>query len=114
MTPADLDRWRALAEAAVEPNPFFEPAFVTGAAQHLPDAGASLLVVEDAGRWLACLPVPRGAVGRVVPVLRTWRHPYCFLGTPLLDAEPPRSGGRRPPGREAACAPRLGASASTC
>ena len=84
--PADLDSWRALAAAAVEPNPFFEPAFVMAMAQHLPAAGASLLVAEDAGAWLACMPVLPWRVGRVVPLLRTWRHPYCFLGSPLLDA----------------------------
>jgi len=86
LTPADTESWLDLVRRAVEPNPFFEPAFVMAMAQHLPDAGASLLVVEDAGAWLACLPVLRWRLGRVVPLLRTWRHPYCFLGTPLLDA----------------------------
>ena len=82
----DRDRWRELARAAVEPNPFFEPAFVLAAAEHLAEPGTSLLVAEDAEGWRACLPVQTARIARVVPGLRTWRHLYCFLGTPLLDA----------------------------
>jgi len=85
VTPGDIESWMDLVRRAVEPNPFFEPAFLLALIRHLPDQGAALLVVEDAGAWLACLPVLRWRLGRAVPVLRTWRHDYCFLGTPLLD-----------------------------
>jgi CelD/BcsL family acetyltransferase involved in cellulose biosynthesis len=45
-----------------------------------------LLVVEDGGDWLACLPVER--VGRgPLSFWSSWKHLYCFLGTPLLDGE---------------------------
>jgi len=84
MSVADRERWQDLADRAVEPNPFFEPAFAQLAAERLGERGTSLLVVEDAGGWNACLPVQSAKVVRVVPALRTWMHLYCFLGTPLL------------------------------
>ena len=87
ITAGDLARWRDLAVRALEPNPFFESAFVLPAAERLGERGTSLLVVEDGGGWLACLPVQSVRIARMVPGLRTWRHLYCFLGTPLLDAE---------------------------
>jgi CelD/BcsL family acetyltransferase involved in cellulose biosynthesis len=86
VSPSDIERWRALAANAVDPNPFFEPDFVLAAARHLDEPGTSLLVVEGREGWLACLPVQRSRMYRLVPVLRTWNHIYCFLGTPLIDA----------------------------
>ncbi|MBN1529063.1 MAG: GNAT family N-acetyltransferase [Thermoleophilaceae bacterium] len=67
--------WRRLAERSVDANPFFEPNFVIPAARHLGGRSAGLLVLEEGGEWLACLPV----TGRGV-----WRTPYTFLGTPLV------------------------------
>lgn len=87
----DLESWEALAAAAAEPNPFFEPAFTLPAVEHLGEHGISLLVVEDDGGWRACMPVQRTRLARVAPAQGTWTHLYCFLGTPLLDgahAEP--------------------------
>ena len=57
--PADVQRWRALARAAAEPNPFYEPAFVYPAARNLTLHETQLLVVADGARgdWAACLPV---------------------------------------------------------
>ena len=85
LTAEDLARWDALAVAAVEPNPFFEAAFTLPAAEYLSEPDVSMLVVEDDEGWRACLPVQRTRIARFVPRLRTWRHVYCFLGTPLLD-----------------------------
>ena len=81
VTPADVAAWRLLSERAAEPNPFFEPDFVLPAHRAL-GGRVSLLVAEHDGRWSACLPVRRLLPG----VLRSWRHSYCFLGTPLIDA----------------------------
>jgi CelD/BcsL family acetyltransferase involved in cellulose biosynthesis len=81
VTPADIAAWRALSERAAEPNPFFEPDFVLPAHRAL-GGQVRLLVVEQDGRWSGCLPVRRLFPG----VLRSWRHSYCFLGTPLVDA----------------------------
>lgn len=98
---AFLETWRALERDSLEPNPFFAPHMVLPAARHL-DGGARarLLVDEDAaGRLRFLLPVvdavPWNLARRTVPLaamgvgltgLRTWSHPYCFLGTPLIDA----------------------------
>ncbi len=87
LTASDVDRWRALVDAAVEPNPFFEPVLALAASEHLGERGVSLLVVEDDAGWRACMPVRANKIERVVPGLRTWGHLYCFLGTPLLDAD---------------------------
>lgn len=86
LSPEDLERWRALARAAVEPNPFFEPAFALPAAEHLAEPGIALWVVEDDEGWRACMPVQGARIARIVPALRTWAHLYCFLGTPLLES----------------------------
>lgn len=86
VSPAQLVAWCLLAARAVEPNPFFEPAFVLAAARRAGAQRGALLVVERRGEWLACLPVqPRGAPP--FGALQTWWHPYCFLGTPLVDRE---------------------------
>jgi len=84
VSPAQRAAWCLLAARAVEPNPFFEPEFVLAAARRPGAPRGALLVVERRGEWLACLPVhPRGAPP--FGALRTWWHPYCFLGTPLVD-----------------------------
>jgi CelD/BcsL family acetyltransferase involved in cellulose biosynthesis len=87
-----LDRWRDLAHDAAEPNPFVAPEFVLPAAFHLEEgAGAALLHVDDGDGMVFALPVVRRRRYRKLPLrtLSTWRHPYCYLGTPLtrgLDA----------------------------
>jgi hypothetical protein len=86
----DVGAWRDLAARAVEPNPFLEPDLVLPAEARLGDGKALLLTVEDGSEWAACLPVE--AVrwhGWRLPVLMSWRHPYRFLGTPLLGAANP-------------------------
>jgi CelD/BcsL family acetyltransferase involved in cellulose biosynthesis len=45
------------------------------------ESGVSLLVVEEGGAWLGCLPVERRGPA---PVLFGWHSPYVFLGTPLV------------------------------
>jgi CelD/BcsL family acetyltransferase involved in cellulose biosynthesis len=89
LTELDLTAWRDLAANAVEPNPFFEADFVLAAWEHLGRNGVGLLVAEDADGWAACLPVHRPARWRRLPIatLATWRHLYCFLGTPLVAAD---------------------------
>ncbi len=85
---AELRAWEELAERAAEPNPFFEPGFAATAARTLGAAEARLLVVDqEGGEWIGCMPVrplqrrsPRLALG-------TWKHCYSFLGTPLVDRD---------------------------
>lgn len=85
----ETQRWRELAAQAIEPNPFFEPIYAIPAAAALQEPAVSLLVVEDESGWRACLPVQKARLGGAVRVLRTWRHAYCFLGTPLLREDDP-------------------------
>ena len=84
LEPGDESAWRRLVDRSIEVNPFFEPDFVLPAARHLGSRSSGLLVIEDAGEWLACLPVTSRATKLQVPVLAGWRTPYSFLGTPLV------------------------------
>ena len=85
LSPRDVDAWRDLARRSLEPNPFFEPDFALPAARRLGSRGVALLVRRVRGDWLGCLPVQ--PLGRApLRLLASWRHPYCFLGTPLVDA----------------------------
>jgi len=94
LTDAQLAAWRRLAAGAAEPNPFFEPEFVLACAEGLGPRRVSLAVVADGEDWVACLPIQAtGRWGRLPARWRvTWRHTYCFLGTPLVDADRLRPG----------------------
>jgi CelD/BcsL family acetyltransferase involved in cellulose biosynthesis len=81
--PGEVPAWRDLASRAAEPNPFFEPEFVEAAVTYLEPAGVSLLVVREGDDWIGCLPVRPARLGGIL----SWRHPYCFLGTPLVDRD---------------------------
>jgi CelD/BcsL family acetyltransferase involved in cellulose biosynthesis len=86
-----VEAWRELASHAAEPNPFAEPEFVLPAARLLDDASdPSLLVVWRGPELCLALPVIRRSRMHHLPVpaLTTWTHPYCYLGTPLLAADP--------------------------
>ena len=89
LTEADLRAWRELAEESVEPNPFFHPAFALSVWRELAPSGVSLLIAHEGSDWRACLPVERRRGWHRLPLrgLVTWRHLYCFLGTPLARAD---------------------------
>lgn len=80
--------WSALADRAVEPNPFFRPEF---ALANMAERGVplELLVVRDGPRWVACLPVRRRPPSSRLPVrrLEVMTDEYSFLGTLLLDRD---------------------------
>ena len=85
LTPAQLDAWRRLADAAMEPNPFFRPEYV------LPGLSCSddellVLVVPRGSDWLACLPLQRSSGWRRqrFGVLSRWLPDYAYLATPLV------------------------------
>ena len=90
LAPAVEDAWRELAARALVPNPFVEADFVLPAARHL-GAAVALLTVRDGEDLRACVPVRRVRRWRRVPVpmIVSWHHRYCFLGTPLLDRDAP-------------------------
>jgi CelD/BcsL family acetyltransferase involved in cellulose biosynthesis len=89
---ADLDRWRRLAAAAIEPNPFFEPEYVLAQARALGAFGdVTLAVVTDGDAWAACMPVRRLGSWHRIPIASqsTWRGSAALpslVGTPLVAA----------------------------
>jgi hypothetical protein len=89
---AELDRWRRLAAAAIEPNPFFEPEYVLAQARALDAVGdVALAVVADGDDWTACMPVRRVRSWHRIPIasVSTWRGSAALpslVGTPLLAA----------------------------
>ncbi|MGD9812250.1 MAG: GNAT family N-acetyltransferase [Sphingobium sp.] len=80
--------WRDLAEAACEPNPFFHPAILLPALDHLdPRRRVKVLEATDTeGRLIGLLPVVvRSRHGRYpVANVANWVHGQCFFGAPLL------------------------------
>jgi CelD/BcsL family acetyltransferase involved in cellulose biosynthesis len=81
--------WEDLAAAALEPNVFYEPWLFLPALRAF-GAGRDLrlVVVESAGRVAGFFPLERRRLGRRLPlgVLGSWRHPHCYVGTPLVRA----------------------------
>jgi CelD/BcsL family acetyltransferase involved in cellulose biosynthesis len=81
--------WERLAAEAIFPNPFFEPPLALAARDHL-EGGHEMhaLVVRDGERLRFLLPVVKGSWSRLkIPALRTFRHPYVFVGTPLIAVD---------------------------
>jgi hypothetical protein len=87
----ELGRWRRLADAAIEPNPFFEPEYLLAQARALGGLGdVALAVVTEADAWTACMPVRRLRSWHRIPItsLSTWRGSEALpslVGTPLLS-----------------------------
>jgi CelD/BcsL family acetyltransferase involved in cellulose biosynthesis len=50
--------------------------------------------VREGLDWIACLPVRRYSRWNRLPLpcVATWRHRYCFLGTPLVASDRPDAG----------------------
>ncbi len=86
-----IEAWKDLACRAAEPNAFFEADFVLAAARHLKSSSVYLAVFVEDGILKAALPVYSKRLwrGRGPSVVRNWVHPYCYLGTPMLDAYQP-------------------------
>jgi CelD/BcsL family acetyltransferase involved in cellulose biosynthesis len=86
---AEVGRWRELAAAALEPNPFFEPEFVLPAAAALRGDPALLIATDAAGEWTGAMPVVAGRGWRGMPLrgLASWRHDYSFFGAPLVRGD---------------------------
>jgi CelD/BcsL family acetyltransferase involved in cellulose biosynthesis len=84
-------QWQALADRALEPNVFLEPAFALAAAPVFGrDVGAGLVWSRTSPRRLmGFFParIERRRYGIALPVLVGWTHPYAPLGTPLIDRD---------------------------
>ena len=83
--------WRDLAAHALEPNVFYEPAFLLAAAPVFGrDAGAMLVWSGRASRRLLGLfpgRIVKRRYGLKLPILLGLTHPYGPLGVPLVERE---------------------------
>lgn len=92
LDPARLDAgfvsaWHRLADQASEPNFFHAPEYLAPAIQHCDTLRrAAIAALTDDGQLVGLMPIAREAwYGRwPVPHSQNWRHPNCFLGTPLV------------------------------
>ncbi|MGM0577963.1 MAG: GNAT family N-acetyltransferase [Myxococcota bacterium] len=92
-----MEAWDALASRALEPNVFHEH-WMLGPALRLLRRSEQVRVVlvatvdADGLQLLGAFPMIRRPRYRGLPVAywTTWSHPYCFLSTPLVDAEDAR------------------------
>jgi CelD/BcsL family acetyltransferase involved in cellulose biosynthesis len=88
---AIVSEWRELAERALEPNVFYEPAFaLAAAAVFAPDAGAMLVwSAASPRRLLGLFParIERRRYGFNLPLLVGLTHSYGPLGVPLVERE---------------------------
>jgi CelD/BcsL family acetyltransferase involved in cellulose biosynthesis len=84
-----LRAWRELAAEAVEPNPFFGPDMLLPAVRRLSGGHrVRLMTVRQGTEVVLAMPLTSGRYLRMpVPVLSTWRHPYRYVGTPLVRAD---------------------------
>lgn len=90
-TGAPTAAWQALADRALEPNPFFRPDFLAAAAAVPGVVAASTRVValrrREDGALLALAPVARGRAGLVPGATLVQAGMFGPLGTPLLAPE---------------------------
>ncbi|MEM9630191.1 MAG: GNAT family N-acetyltransferase [Pseudomonadota bacterium] len=84
-----VDAWQRLGEAALDPNPFYGPAFLRAFLQHMPGYAARLVVVKDrvSDDWLMAAPIRLHRLGFLLPVNSSLATDYAPLGTPLLHPE---------------------------
>jgi CelD/BcsL family acetyltransferase involved in cellulose biosynthesis len=83
--------WQSLADRALEPNVFLEPAFALAAAPVLGRDVEAALVWSRVSpcRLMGFFParIERRRYGVALPVLVGWTHAYAPLGTPLIDRD---------------------------
>ena len=76
-----------LADACCEPNPFYHPALLGPARDHL-DPGGEVRLIEahEGGRLIGQMPVTARTRHARYPVrnVSNWMHDQCFYGAPLL------------------------------
>lgn len=89
--PPVVGAWRELAERALEPNVFYEPAFALAAAPVFGRDAGALLVWSGTSprRLLGFFParIEKRRYGFSLPVLVGWTHPFAPLGVPLVERE---------------------------
>jgi CelD/BcsL family acetyltransferase involved in cellulose biosynthesis len=78
-----------LAKQALEPNFFYEPAALIAALKYMPPESAMIVVVRhrsDGVTGIFPFQLERKFRGLPLRSLKSLRHPYCFLCTPLVSA----------------------------
>ena len=85
------NEWRQLAERALEPNLFYEPAFALAAASAFGRGVGAILVWSGTSprRLLGFFPmrIEMRRYGLKLPLLVGWTHPYAPFGVPLVERE---------------------------
>ncbi|MDM7956178.1 GNAT family N-acetyltransferase [Blastomonas sp.] len=84
---AFVNAWHRLADTASEPNFFHAPEFLVPAIRHCDTLRrAEIAAVHIDDQLCGLMPIAREThYGRwPVPHSQNWRHPNCFLGTPLV------------------------------
>lgn len=87
LDPSFVTSWHRLADAASEPNIFHAPEYLAPAITHCDTLRrAQIIALHVDGLLCGLMPIAREAhYGRwPVPHSQNWRHPNCFLGTPLI------------------------------
>lgn len=85
--PDRIAAWDALAQWASEPNPFYESWFLLPSLRAFDPRGeVILLTLETGGQLAGILPLRRETsyYGYPLPHWRSWVHPNCFCGMPLV------------------------------
>ena len=80
-------RAAALVSRPLEPNVFYEPWMLAAAMSTLGESVQVVVISERlSGEVTGIFPLQLAAKFRGLPirVLKSWRHPYCFLCTPLI------------------------------
>lgn len=84
-------RWKALADAALDPNPFYEPDYLLASLHLAPKQALQVLVGRspDNAEWLALFPLRKAGwrEGWRPGLLALVHNPYTPLTTPLLRRE---------------------------
>lgn len=82
-----LAEWQALADACCESNPFYHPALLRPALDHLDPQGQVRMIEARAdGVLIGLMPVIARSRHSRYPVrnVSNWMHDQCFFGAPLL------------------------------
>lgn len=87
----NLAEWQALANGAIDPNPFFGPQFLTPFLENISANHVRLCVIRsgETGKWLMAAPMGRRRLGLGIPATASWATEYGPLGTPLLAPDAP-------------------------
>jgi len=85
--PAYVAAWDALAQEAIEPNPFYESWNLLPALEEFdPDGAVKLWTLEIDGQLVGLMPMTRELryYGYPLPHWCNWTHANCFFGAPLV------------------------------